>query len=55
VRVVLTRPREKDEELAGLLRKRGFEPVFVPVVAYEKLEEGYGELEESLAEPWDGW
>ncbi len=51
--VALTRPPEKDAELAEHLRAVGLEPVSVPVLAYEKLEEGYEALEIALTEPWD--
>ncbi len=51
--VALTRPPEKDAELAERLRAVGLEPVSVPVLAYEKLEEGYEALEIALIEPWD--
>ena len=53
MRVALTRPPEKDVPLAEKLREAGFEPVSVPVVAYEKLEDGYEALQIALTEPWD--
>jgi len=53
VRVVLTRPEEKDAELKSLLAAAGVEAVSVPVVAYVRLEEGYRALEAALGEPWD--
>jgi len=53
VRVALTRPPEKDVRLSERLREEGFEPVSVPVVAYEKLEDGYEALQTALTEPWD--
>ena len=53
MQVALTRPPEKDAELAQRLEEEGFSPVFVPVVAYEKLEDGYEALEIALTEPWD--
>ncbi len=53
MQVALTRPPEKDAELAERLRAVGLEPVFVPGVAYEKQEEGYEALQVALTEPWD--
>ena len=50
--MALTRPREKDAELAGRLKAAGFTPVFVPVVAYISLPEGMAALEAALDEPW---
>ena len=51
--MALTRPREKDAELAARLEAAGFTPIFVPVVAYESLPEGMAALEAALDEPWD--
>ncbi len=51
--MALTRPKEKDAELARRLKAAGFIPVFVPVVAYISLPEGMAALEAALDQPWD--
>jgi uroporphyrinogen-III synthase len=40
VRVVVTRPRAQADELAALLRERGFEPVLCPVIEIETIDDG---------------
>jgi len=53
VLAVLTRGREQDAELARRLEEAGLGVLYLPIISYEKLEEGYSALQDAILEPWD--